>query len=114
MPWLYIFEQAWHSIHEECLLLNRVEVPQESEANEPDISIATMYRMKGPRVSPSVNRGIQKGTMPPAHPGLKTSDESAPKDHELRERCPFYVASTRARDELVVTVFGDGSLFLNA
>ncbi len=34
-----------------------------------------------------------------------------PEEHELRERCLFYVASTRARDRLVITGYGVRSRF---
>ena len=34
-------------------------------------------------------------------------------DHELQERCLLYVAMTRARDELVITGFGNPSPFLS-
>jgi ATP-dependent exoDNAse (exonuclease V) beta subunit len=40
------------------------------------------------------------------------ADEVSAKEHELQERCLLYVASTRARDELVIVGFGRRSPFL--
>lgn len=52
---------------------------------------------------------VHKGEMPFDLPDSTLSDPSARADHERRERCLFYVASTRGRDELVVTGFGGSS-----
>jgi superfamily I DNA/RNA helicase len=41
------------------------------------------------------------------------SDDAAREDHVLQERRLLFVAATRARDELVVTGYGDRSPLLD-
>jgi len=82
----------------------------ESEASQPGVRLATMHRMKGLEFSRVLLAGVQDGSMPLDI--TMTSDEVSREDHELQERCLLYVASTRARDELVITGFGKSSEFL--
>jgi superfamily I DNA/RNA helicase len=67
------------------------------------VRLATMHRMKGLEFARVLLAGVQDGTMPQQ---VEAADEGARAEHELQERCLFYVASSRARDELVVTGFG--------
>ncbi|MEQ8765795.1 MAG: UvrD-helicase domain-containing protein [Planctomycetota bacterium] len=82
----------------------------ESEAKKPGIRLATMHRLKGLEFSRVMLVGVQDGKMP--LPLRDAADEVSEKEHELQERCLFYVAATRARDELVVTGYGKASAFL--
>jgi superfamily I DNA/RNA helicase len=69
--------------------------------------------MKGLEYKRVLLCGIQDGDVPLRLPGA-FADEASREDHEKRERSLFYVASTRARDELVITGFGKPSPFLPA
>lgn len=71
------------------------------------VRLATMHRMKGLEFPRVLIAGLREGVLPLAID--VTEDEATRADHELRERCLFYVAATRARDELVVTGFGTKS-----
>ncbi len=82
----------------------------ESEAKKSGIRLATMHRLKGLEFSRVLLVGVQDGKLP--LPLSEAPDEVSEKEHELQERCLFYVAATRARDELVVTGFGKASAFL--
>lgn len=64
--------------------------------------VMTMHRAKGTEFSKVLLFGIREGAIP-AIPKDQKYDESAVTDAELRERSLLYVASTRARDVLVVT-----------
>ena len=55
--------------------------------------------------------GINRETMP-LHIAAAWEDAESAAEHERQERCLFYVATTRARDELVVTRFEERSPFL--
>ncbi len=82
----------------------------ESEASNPSVRLATMHRMKGLEFSRVLLAGVQDGSMPLDI--TMTPDEVSREEHERQERCLLYVASTRARDELVITGFGKPSKIL--
>ena len=73
------------------------------------VRVATMHRVKGLEFPNMILASINKHTVPMELEHL-TEDEGA---HTLRERCLFYVAVSRARDELVVSSFGEPSVFLS-
>ena len=73
-----------------------------------------MHRMKGLEFSRVLLAGVQKGKVPLRIYGGDPEDAARHEGHELQERCLLYVACTRARDELVVCGFGEGSPFLTA
>lgn len=72
-----------------------------------------MHRMKGLEFKKVLLCGVQDTQVPLTLPSSAFADEASLDDHEQRERCLFYVASTRARDELVVTGLGKPSSFLS-
>jgi superfamily I DNA/RNA helicase len=88
-----------------------VEKDPESEASQPGIRLATMHRLKGLEFSRVLLAGVQEGTMP-LKVGGDPADAEGRERQELQERCLLYVATTRARDELVICGFGAPSSFL--
>lgn len=88
-----------------------IEKDPESEASQPGIRLATMHRLKGLEFSRVLLAGVQDGSMP-LKVGGDPADAEGRDRHELQERCLLYVASTRARDELVITGFGTASPLL--
>lgn len=91
-----------------------IETVMVEKDSEPDnarkgVRIATMHRLKGLEFPRLLLAGIQVGTMPLEFALKNASDEAERSAQELRERCLLYVASTRARDELVITGFGGAS-----
>lgn len=91
-----------------------VQVKRDSLTDKSGIRLATMHRLKGLEFKRMVLAGVQAGTVPLELPTDAFPDEASREDHEKRERCLFYVASTRARDQLVVTGFGRRSAFMDA
>jgi superfamily I DNA/RNA helicase len=85
-----------------------VETDPETEAQQPGVRLATMHRMKGLEFKRVILAGVNGTTAPLS---LEGALADAADDHEFRERCLFYVASTRARDRLVVIGFGGRSPF---
>ena len=71
-----------------------------------------MHRAKGMEFSRVLIFGADAGLVPAAYlvKGVPKGDRD---DLLARERSLFYVAATRARDELVVLWEGEGSEFLN-
>ena len=71
----------------------------------------TMHRAKGMEFSRVLIFGADADLMPASYL-LKAVPEGEREDLLQRERSLFYVAATRARDELVVMWSGPGSAFL--
>jgi len=90
----------------------RVLVMRSTSAEKGGIRLATMHRLKGLEFSKVILAGVHKGEVPKLYAGMALADEASREDAEKQERCLFYVASTRARDELVITGYGDQSPFL--
>ena len=88
----------------------RVETDPEEENQRPGVRLATMHRMKGLEFSRVILAGVQEGIIPLVDDRMM--GETLDTHHELSERCLFYVASTRARDELVISGYGRPSPFL--
>lgn len=77
----------------------------------PGVRIATMHRVKGLEFPRMILAGVQKGTMPFEDAAYTTRDETARALYDEGERKLLYVASTRARDILVITGHGERSPF---
>ncbi len=92
--------------------IRSVEIRIEGEDRLPDdaVRVATMHRLKGLEFPCILLAGVQRGEVP--YELRDAPDEAAREDHELQERCLFYVAASRARDELVVCGFGEPSPLL--
>ncbi len=88
-----------------------VEKDPEAEAKKPGVRLATMHRLKGLEFPRVILPGVQEGSLPLAA-SYRSADRTSSEDHLLQERCLFYVASTRARDELVIIGYGSPSPFL--
>jgi hypothetical protein len=73
--------------------------------------LMTMHRAKGMEFSRVLIFGVDADLVPAAYL-LKNVPEGERPDLLQRERSLFYVAATRARDELVVLWEGEGSEFL--
>jgi superfamily I DNA/RNA helicase len=82
-----------------------------STAKHPQLM--TMHRAKGMEFSRVLIFGVDAELVPAAHL-LKNVPEGERADLLQRERSVFYVAATRARDELVVMWEGEGSEFLRS
>lgn len=87
-----------------------VEKDPEAEQSKAGVRLATMHRMKGLEFSRVMLVGVQKGTVPME--ARQAADHVSAEEVELQERCLFYVACTRARDELVIAGYGERSSFL--
>ncbi len=76
------------------------------------VRCATFHRLKGLEFPRLVLTGVQKERMPLRVRAYYDLDEPGRAAWDQRQRCLFYVAASRARDELVVTGFGSPSPFV--
>lgn len=81
-----------------------IEQEPESATEPPGVRLATMHRMKGLEFPRVLLESVQDGTVPLMRMSGALTDQQT-----LQERCLFYVACTRARDELVITGYGEPS-----
>lgn len=76
------------------------------------VRLATMHRVKGLEFSHVLIASVNQGVVPPKFALEKAYDEISKNDVMVRERSLLYVASTRARDYLLITSYGKKSLLL--
>lgn len=77
------------------------------------VRLATMHRIKGLEFPVVFLVGMDRGHMPLPTPELDAPDPVVSAHAMKRERCLFYVASSRARDRLFVSASGTPSPFLS-
>ncbi|MEQ9498744.1 MAG: UvrD-helicase domain-containing protein [Deltaproteobacteria bacterium] len=95
--------------------LEVVEIKTDADAAlGPGVRVATMHRMKGLEFSRVLLAAVNDGTVPLRLKDEDYSDAKMREEWNLAERSLFHVASTRARDQLVVTSFGKSSQFVGA
>lgn len=75
----------------------------------PGLRLATMHRVKGIEFDYVIIAGVNDGIVP--YSG-KQSDADLIEESDIRERALLYVASTRAKREVVITSFGKPSEYL--
>lgn len=89
-----------------------VEIKKDARAGAKGVRLATMHRLKGLEFKRVILASVQEGLVPLRVSQSELGDAASYEDHVQRERCLFYVASTRARDELFITGFGGPSSFI--
>ena len=81
------------------------------DSTDTGIRLATMHRVKGLEFHHLIIVGANAGVIPLEYPNhFNQADENG---MEIKERCLFHVACTRARDTLTVTSYGIASEFLH-
>jgi len=71
-----------------------------------------MHRVKGLEYNQIIIAGVNDGVVPLERSGSVTSDSTVKKEVERMELALLYVAATRAKKEVLVSSFGEGSRFL--
>lgn len=79
----------------------------------PGVRLATMHRVKGLEFDRVVIAGANDKVLPLASAIQRASDDAAREDTTQQERALFYVALTRARQEVLVTSHGSPSAWLS-
>lgn len=78
----------------------------------PGVRLATMHRVKGLEFDRVVIAAANDKVLPLASALARASDQAGREDQEQQERALFYVALTRARQEVLVTSHGAASAWL--
>lgn len=77
----------------------------------PGVALSTMHRAKGTEFESVVIAGVREGVLPSSYV-LSRFPEADRAAAEARERSLFYVACSRAREQVVVTWTGEPSPFI--
>lgn len=88
-----------------------VDRDNDRSVDKSSVRVATMHRLKGLEFKKVILVAVQEGCMP-LMSTKDPADFQSKQREDLRERCLFYVASTRARDELVIVGHGAPSPYL--
>jgi len=82
------------------------------DTGAPGVRLATMHRVKGLEFDRVVIAGINRNVVPLRLALESTKDKAVRRDHELQERALLYVATTRARHEVMICSWGEPSEWL--
>ena len=99
-------------------LLRKLSIPHTvldkgKEAVGSGVRLANMHRVKGLEFPVMILVAVNAGVLP-QRSAANEGDSAARAEQEERERSLLFVAATRARDQLVVTSYGNPSPFLVA
>ncbi len=81
----------------------RIRRSRAENRDEPGLRLATMHRVKGLEFDRMIIAGVDEGKVPLLVGDALSDDRGVRDEAERRERALFYVASTRARRELLIT-----------
>ena len=76
------------------------------------IRLATMHRVKGLEFDYMIVASANKDTMPLIYPVAELDNPTVKEEAEMRERSLFYVATTRAKREVLITSYNGKSRYL--
>jgi superfamily I DNA/RNA helicase len=91
--------------------IEHVVLDKSKEGTGGGVRLATMHRVKGLEFLVMILAGVNSKVMPLRLAAVEC-DPTGKKQHEDHERSLFFVAATRARDQLIVTSWATPSQFL--
>lgn len=107
-----LVDQYRSALHEKGMETYQIRRSEAEDRKVPGIRLATMHRVKGLEFDRIIIAGANDGVIPNQISADSTADPAVRSDLEQSERALLYVASTRARKEVLVTSFGNPSPFL--
>ncbi len=107
-----VVEQLAMALEDEGIDVTQIEADASTQGG--GVRCATFHRLKGLEFPRLVLAGVQQGLMPLRVRAYYELSDDDRKVWDRRQRCLLYVAASRARDELVVTGWGESSPFLAA
>jgi hypothetical protein len=107
-----LVDQYRSALHEKGLETYQIRRNEAEDGRAPGIRLATMHRVKGLEFDRVIIAGVNEGVIPNKKPVEGSADPAVRSDIEQGEKALLYVASTRARKEVLVTSFGNPSPLL--
>ncbi len=108
-----LLSQYESALSEKGIETYRIRRSQPEDRAAPGLRLATMHRVKGLEFDWVIIAGVNEGVVPFAGIGADSADPVVQRETEIQERALLYVASTRAKKEVLVTSFGEPSRFLS-
>jgi superfamily I DNA/RNA helicase len=102
-------EQYEAALNEAGIATYRIRRSEAEDRSKPGLRLATMHRVKGLEFDRMVIAGVNDGKVPLLVGDAESDDVGVRAEAELRERALFYVASTRAKRELLISSGGKPS-----
>lgn len=91
------------ALNERGISTYRIRRSEPEDRSKPGLRLATMHRVKGLEFDRMIIAGANDGTIPLLAGDLESDDQGVREEAEAREKALLYVASTRARRELLIT-----------
>lgn len=107
-----LLEQYEAALGERGIKTRRLRRSEPDDLSEPGLRLATMHRVKGLEFDRLVVAGVKEGSVPLNWGEMRSDDKAVREEAEMRERALFYVATTRARRDVLITSHGKPSPWL--
>lgn len=104
-----LLDQYEAALQERGLESYRIRRSEAEDRSAPGLRMATMHRVKGLEFDRLVIAAVNEGVVPLETEDLRSDDGAVREETELRERALLYVATTRARREVLITSSGQPS-----
>lgn len=101
-----LLEQYEAALSERGIETCRLSRNKPDDRSVPGLRLATMHRIKGLEFDRLVIAGVNDGVIPLNVGDLRSDDRAVREEAELRERALLYVATTRARRDVLITSHG--------
>lgn len=105
-------EQYDAALREKGIATHRISRSEAEDLSKPGLRLATMHRVKGLEFERMIVAGVNEGKVPLLVGDVESDDLGVREEATMRERALFYVASTRARRELMITNYGKPSAWI--
>jgi hypothetical protein len=104
--------QYENALKEKGIVTYNIRRKEPEDRSIPGLRMATMHRVKGLEFDRVIIAGVNRGVVPLKYVSDMTNDPTVREESEIHERALLYVSATRAKNEVLVTGFGEMSEFL--
>ena len=99
-----LVDEYGHKLKEAGLETNRIKRREAEDPTIPSIRLAAMHRVKGLEFDHMILAAVNDGVVPPSKMLADTEDKTIRRQQEQTELALLYVAATRARKTVLITV----------
>jgi len=108
-----LLEQYENALKEKGIDVYFIRRTEPEDRSIPGLRLATMHRVKGLEFDRVIIASVNKNVVPLQYVSEESSDPTVREESEIHERALLYVSATRAKNEVLVTGFGEMSPFLD-
>jgi superfamily I DNA/RNA helicase/mRNA-degrading endonuclease RelE of RelBE toxin-antitoxin system len=107
-----LLEQHEAALGQKGIKTYRVRRSEPEDRRAQGLRLATMHRVKGLEFDRVIIAAVNDGVVPLEVVSIESNDPVVKRESDVHERALLYVAATRAKREVLVTSFGEGSRYL--